>query len=72
MTSHKFRLQQDVINCLGRQISPISVSDLIHQVTNEGYKSQRVYTDDEILDTLSVLVDTGFVDKQDGLYQWRE
>ena len=72
MTSHKFRLQQDVINILGRQIQPVGLEELVHQVINEGFKSQRVYAPSEIRDTLSVLVDTGFVDKQDGLYQWRE
>lgn len=67
------RLKQDVINIFGRQIEPITIAELVHKVTNEGYKSQREYTDDEILDVLTLLVETGFVEKNtDNTYQWRE
>lgn len=71
MTYPNERLKQDVINTLGRQINPINLEDFIHQVMNEGYKSQRVYTDDEILDTLTLLVETRFVRKNpDDTYEW--
>ena len=72
MTLHNVMLQHDVINTLGRAIEPLSLSDLVHQVMNEGYKGQRIYTDDEILDVLRLLVDTHFVTEKNGCYEWKE
>ena len=51
----------------------LSLSDLVHQVMNEGSKSQRGYTDDEILETFTELLELGFViENSDKTYEWRK
>ena len=73
MSYHTNKLMLDVINTLGRAVNPLSLDELIHSVINEGYKSQRIYTDDEILDCLRGLLETGFIqENKDGTYNWRE
>ena len=73
MSYHNGRLKQDVINTLGRAVNPLTLEEIIHNVTNEGFKSQRLYTDDEIIDCFKILLETGFIQENtDKTYSWRE
>ena len=73
MSYHKLKLKQDIINTLGRAIEPLPISVVMHDVMNEGFKSQRVYTDDEILETFAELLELGFViENSDKTYEWRK
>lgn len=73
MSYHNERLKQDVINTLGRAVNPLTLQEIIHNVTNEGFKSQRLYTDDEIIDCFKILLETGFIqENNDNTYSWRE
>lgn len=73
MTYHKLKLRQDIINTLGRAIEPLTVEEIVHNVTNEGYKSQRCYMDDEILDVLRDLVTLEYVrENKNNTYEWIE
>lgn len=70
MTVHNVQIQHDLINTLGNAINPLSVDEVVHEVTNRGFKKQRIYTDDEILDVLDYLVRLGFVKRSMDKYEW--
>lgn len=73
MSYHDSRLQQDLINILGRAVNPLTLDEIIHKVTNEGYKSQRNYTISDIMNCFNDLLETGFIEEHvDKTYQWRE
>ena len=69
---HNVQLQHDLINTLGNAITPLPEDELIHKVTNRGFKHQRIYVDDEILEVLEYLVRLGFVKKTGDKYEWFE
>lgn len=72
MSYHNALLQRDVINILGNSIKPITKEQLIHDVKNRGFKNQRIYNDDEIIEILEYLVKLDFVKQHENKYEWFE
>lgn len=72
LSYHNVALQHDIINTLGNAIHSLPEEELIHKVTNRGFKNQRIYVDDEILEVLNYLVKLGFVKKTGQEYEWIE
>lgn len=70
MTVHNVQVQHDLINTLGNAITPLGIDEVVHEVTNRGFKKQRIYTDDEIIDVLDYLVRLGFVKQSNNKYEW--
>ncbi len=70
MAVHNVQIQHDLINTLGNAIQPLSIDEIVHEVTNRGFKKQRIYTDDEIIDVLHYLVKLGFVKQSENKYEW--
>ena len=72
MSYHNVQLQHDVINTLGNAVKPVPRDKLIHEVTNRGFKQQRIYREAEILEVLEYLVKLDFVHEHEGKYEWFE
>ena len=70
MTVHNVQIQHDLINTLGNAITPLSVEEVVHEVTNRGFKQQRIYRESEIMEVLDYLVRCGFVKRTGDQYEW--
>lgn len=70
LSYHNVQLQHDLINTLGNAVQPLPEDELIHKVINRGFKNQRKYFDDEVLELLNDFVTSGFVKNDGNTYEW--
>lgn len=71
MSYHNVQLQHDLVNTLGNAIKPLQETELVHEVKNRGFKKQRIYVDEEIIEVLDYLVQTGYVLLDEDKYEWK-
>ena len=73
MSYHKQQLLLDVVQIMKTEVDHtigINLDKLIGKVHEMGKQQQRVFTDDEIIDTVQSLVNVGFVVKDGVRYIW--
>ena len=73
MSYHNAQLGLDIFQVFKLEVDPcvgILLDDLVTKVQRLGQRQQRIFTDDEIIDEVSSLVDTGLVTKDGNRYKW--
>lgn len=72
MSYHHICLQQDIINTIGNTIHPLTRQEILHEVINRGFKKQRIYVEDEILEILENLLEQGYIIQKKDKYEWKK
>ena len=69
---HHICLKQDIINTIINTIHHITRQEILHEVINRGFKKQRIYVDDEILEILENLLEQGYIIQKKDKYEWKK